>query len=83
MPAVITGDAHGLIRRPSPSRYRGIGIRIEDDVLVTKGEPEVLTAACPKRVSDIESVLANRRPIRRPESTGSWPTPTATASGGG
>ncbi len=29
-------------------RWRGIGIRIEDDVLVTEGEPEVLTHGVPK-----------------------------------
>ena len=31
-------------------RFRGIGIRIEDDVLITRGAPEVLTAAAPKTV---------------------------------
>ncbi len=31
-----------------PSELRGIGVRIEDDVRVTEGEPEVLTAAAPK-----------------------------------
>jgi Xaa-Pro aminopeptidase len=33
------------------------GIRIEDDVLVTDGEPEVLTAAIPKAPSDIEAAM--------------------------
>jgi Xaa-Pro aminopeptidase len=35
-------------------RWRGIGIRIEDDVLVTRGAPEVLTAALPAAAADIE-----------------------------
>jgi Xaa-Pro aminopeptidase len=40
-----------------PLRYRGIGIRIEDNVVVTDGDPEVLTAACPKTIHDIEAVM--------------------------
>jgi Xaa-Pro aminopeptidase len=40
----------------APAEYRGIGIRIEDDVLVTGGDPEVLTAACPKRVDELEAI---------------------------
>ncbi len=42
-----------------PAEYRGIGVRIEDDVVVTAGEPEVMTAACPKTVADIEAVCAS------------------------
>jgi Xaa-Pro aminopeptidase len=34
------------------------GIRIEDDVLVTAGEPEVLTASIPKRIADVEAITA-------------------------
>ena len=41
-----------------PERFRGIGIRIEDDVLVTEGEPAVLTAAIPKSLDDIERACA-------------------------
>lgn len=40
-------------------RYRGIGIRIEDDVLITESGPEVLTAECPKEVEDIERLMNN------------------------
>jgi Xaa-Pro aminopeptidase len=38
-------------------RFHGIGIRIEDDVLVTSGAPEVLTAGVPKAVADIEALM--------------------------
>lgn len=39
-------------------RYSGIGIRIEDDVLVTEDGPVVLTAGCPKSIDEIESLIA-------------------------
>lgn len=36
-------------------KWRGIGIRIEDDVVVTAGAPENLTEAIPKTVADVEA----------------------------
>ena len=42
-----------------PERYANIGIRIEDDVLVTDGEPDVLTASCPKTIDDIERIVGS------------------------
>jgi Xaa-Pro aminopeptidase len=41
--------------RRVPAELRGIGIRIEDDVLVGRTGPEVLTAAAPKSIAEIES----------------------------
>lgn len=38
-----------------PERWRGIGIRIEDDILVTPDGNEVLTAAVPKAIADLEN----------------------------
>jgi Xaa-Pro aminopeptidase len=40
-----------------PKRFQGIGVRIEDDVLVTKGDPEVLTGALVKEPDEIESCM--------------------------
>ncbi|XP_049845996.1 xaa-Pro aminopeptidase 3-like [Schistocerca gregaria] len=34
--------------------FRGLGIRIEDDVLITEDGPVVLTSSCPKHTEDIE-----------------------------
>ncbi|MCA8935082.1 MAG: aminopeptidase P N-terminal domain-containing protein [Planctomycetes bacterium] len=41
-----------------PEKYRGIGVRIEDDVLVTKGDPDVLTKDAVKTVEDIEALMS-------------------------
>jgi len=41
-----------------PDKYRGIGVRIEDDVLVTAESHRVLTAGAPKQVEEIESLTA-------------------------
>jgi Xaa-Pro aminopeptidase len=41
-----------------PARYRGIGIRIEDDVVVTAGDPEVISASVPKDPDEIEALMA-------------------------
>jgi len=40
---------------------RGIGVRIEDDVLVDRAGPEVLTEAAPKSVRDVEALMAAAR----------------------
>jgi Xaa-Pro aminopeptidase len=37
--------------------FRSIGIRIEDDVLVTAEGPRVLSASCPKQVAELESLI--------------------------
>jgi Xaa-Pro aminopeptidase len=40
-----------------PERYANIGIRIEDDVLITDEGPVVLTEDCPKTVEAIENIV--------------------------
>lgn len=41
-----------------PDRFRGIGVRIEDDVAITAGAPENLSAAIPSRSTDVEAWIA-------------------------
>ncbi len=40
----------------APEEFRGLGIRIEDDVLVTSDGHDVMTAAVPKSVAQIEAL---------------------------
>jgi Xaa-Pro aminopeptidase len=52
----IAPDAKGVA-----AKWRGIGIRIEDDVVVTRGEPEVITTAVPNDPDEIEALMAAAR----------------------
>ncbi|XP_047325852.1 intermediate cleaving peptidase 55, mitochondrial [Impatiens glandulifera] len=45
-----------------PERYRGIGIRIEDEVLITESGYEVLTGSIPKEIKQMESLVNNYSP---------------------
>jgi Xaa-Pro aminopeptidase len=49
----ISEDAENI-----PDKYRGIGVRIEDDVLVTPEGYRVLTTKVPKGVEEIEKLMA-------------------------
>jgi Xaa-Pro aminopeptidase len=42
-------------------KWRGIGIRIEDDVVVTKDGCQVLSGGAPKTVADIETLMAKAK----------------------
>jgi Xaa-Pro aminopeptidase len=44
-----------------PEELRGIGIRIEDDVLVTSSGAEVLSAGLPRKADEVEDWLARQR----------------------
>ncbi|WP_018013536.1 Xaa-Pro aminopeptidase [Teredinibacter turnerae] len=44
-----------------PEKWRGIGVRIEDDVAVTKEGNKILTAGVPKTVAEIEKLMRGRK----------------------
>ncbi len=60
-PGMVLTVEPGLYISPTdeqaPEAFRGIGIRIEDDVLVTGAEPDVLTAAIPKEIAELEALV--------------------------
>jgi Xaa-Pro aminopeptidase len=49
----VAADAEGV-----PDELRGVGVRIEDDVLVTPDGRRVLTDKVPKRIEEIEELMA-------------------------
>jgi Xaa-Pro aminopeptidase len=61
-PGVVITVEPGIYIAPDcktvDAKWRGIGVRIEDDVLVTASGNEVLTEAIPKTVADVERACA-------------------------
>ena len=47
--------------RPAFEKYKGIGVRIEDDVLITTGEPKVISAGIPSKLEEVEATIAKLR----------------------
>ncbi len=61
-PGMVLTVEPGLYIRPDDHRvrkkWRGLGIRIEDDVAVTRDEPDVLSRQVPKTIADVEALMA-------------------------
>lgn len=47
--------------RPAYEKYKGIGVRIEDDMLVTPDGVKWMTEALPRKIADIEAFIAKGR----------------------
>ena len=60
-PGMVTTIEPGIYIAPGAKgvakQWQGIGIRIEDDVVVTRGDPEVMTARVPTDPDEIESLM--------------------------
>jgi Xaa-Pro aminopeptidase len=65
-PGMVLTVEPGLYFQPDdltvPARYRGIGVRIEDDVLITETGVDVLSATIPRTVEDVETWVNSARP---------------------
>ena len=48
----ISADIPGVHKR-----WHNIGVRIEDDVFVTPGKPEILSKDVPKEIEEIEAIM--------------------------
>lgn len=67
VPAILESEriagpflADGTLNKEALARFADVrGIRIEDDVLCTEGEPEVLSAAIPKEIADVEAAVGS------------------------
>ena len=60
-PGMIFTVEPGLYIRSDKStdkRFHNIGIRIEDDILITKNGPEILTLKAPKSIDEIEYLMS-------------------------
>ncbi|MRS14280.1 Xaa-Pro aminopeptidase [Enterobacteriaceae bacterium RIT691] len=64
-PGMVLTVEPGLYIAPDadvPEQYRGIGIRIEDDIVITEKGNENLTAGVVKNADEIEALMAAHRP---------------------
>ncbi len=63
VPGTVITVEPGIYISPSPEidpKWWNIGVRIEDDVLVTGGDPVVMSISAPRTVEDIEALMRQR-----------------------
>jgi Xaa-Pro aminopeptidase len=57
--------------RPAFEKYKGIGVRIEDDILVTSGDPVNMSGAIPRKLEDVEATMAR---LKQEFRKSGWPS---------
>ena len=64
VPGMVLTIEPGCYIRPTddvPQAFWNIGVRIEDDAVVTPGGCEIITVAAPKKIADIEALMRDAR----------------------
>ena len=64
VPGMVLTIEPGCYIRPTddvPQAFWNIGVRIEDDAVVTAGGCEIITVAAPKKIADIEALMRDAR----------------------
>ena len=61
LPKTPQGEKFIAAVRPAFEKYRGIGVRIEDDMIITPTGVRWMTQALPRKMSDIETFIARAR----------------------
>lgn len=65
-PGCVITIEPGLYIQPDaadvPEKYRGIGIRLEDDVLITTHTPSVLSKTIPVAPGEVEAFVRDIKP---------------------
>jgi Xaa-Pro aminopeptidase len=51
--------------KPAFEKYKGIGVRIEDDILITNGAPKVISSGIPSKLEDVEATIAQLRKAQK------------------
>ncbi|MBV9439605.1 MAG: Xaa-Pro aminopeptidase [Candidatus Eremiobacteraeota bacterium] len=67
-PGMVVTVEPGLYMQPDSDcdeRFRGIGVRIEDDVLCTEHGPEILSDAIPKEIDELEAIVGTDALVAR------------------
>jgi Xaa-Pro aminopeptidase len=61
LPKDATNDKFIAAIKPAFEKYKGIGVRIEDDMVITPDGVRWMTAALPRSIADIEAFIARAR----------------------
>jgi Xaa-Pro aminopeptidase len=48
--------------KPVYEKYKNIGIRIEDDILITEDGNEIVSIHAPREIEDIEKLMGEKTP---------------------
>lgn len=75
LPNTTEAEKFKAFVRPAFEKYKNIGVRIEDDILVTATGAEWMTKNLPRTIAEIETMIARAQKELPPEATASYNAP--------